>query len=34
MAADCYGYPLVAMPQANRAALEAVEWPEVTELRG
>jgi crossover junction endodeoxyribonuclease RuvC len=27
MAADHYGDPLAAVPQANRAALAAVEWP-------
>jgi crossover junction endodeoxyribonuclease RuvC len=34
MAADRYGCALVAMPQANRAALEAVEWPGLAALAG
>jgi hypothetical protein len=34
MAADHYGCPLVAMPQAHRAALEAVTWPALPVLAG
>lgn len=34
MAADHYGSPLVVMPQAQRAALEAVTWPELGVLAG
>lgn len=26
---DALGYPLAAMPQANRAALNAIAWPEI-----
>jgi Holliday junction resolvasome RuvABC endonuclease subunit len=34
MAADHYGCPIVAMPQANRAALDVVDWPVLVQLAG